>query len=171
MCSAFFSHIDNWNIAWTYSILYTCSTLLKQYSCPWRIYCVILRNIPLIWVRYLIKAINYLGWVKTLFQVRVVSANQSKWSLGWWMGTIYIYIISTQVNQVSKNATSSKENWFVIIINKGQFFVVRSKRTFLKNRIFSNMWHFWEGCPVSIILHLVQEYWCRKGILLLWEEG
>ena len=53
-----------------------------------------------------------------------------------------IYIISTQVNQVSKNATSSKENWFVIVINKGQFFVVRSKRTFPKNRIFSNMWHF-----------------------------
>ena len=89
MCSAFFSHIENWSIAWTYSILYTCSTVLKQYSCPWRIHCVFLRNIPLIWVRYLIKAINYLGWFKTLFQVRVVSANQSKWSLGWWMGTIY----------------------------------------------------------------------------------
>ena len=92
MCSAFFSQIEKWNIVWTYSILYTCSTLLKQYSCPWRIYCVILRNIPLIWVRYLIKAINYLGWFKTLFQVRVVSANQSKWSLGWSMGIMYINI-------------------------------------------------------------------------------
>ena len=50
--------------------------------------------------------------------------------------------IFQQENQVSKNATSSKEYWFVIIINKGQFFVVRSKRTVLKNLIFSNMWHF-----------------------------
>ena len=172
MCSAFFNHIEKWNIVWTSSILYTCSTLLKEYSCPWRICCVILRNIPLIWVRYLIKAIDYLGWVKTLFQVRVVSANQSKWSLGWSMGIMYINIyISTQVNQVSKIATSSKENWLVIIVNKWQCSVVRSERTFLKNLTFPNMWHFWEGCPVSIILHLVQEYWCRKGILLLWEEG
>ena len=174
MCSAFFSHIENWNIAWTYSILYTCSTFLKQYSCPWRIHCVSLRNIPLIWVRSLIKAIDYLGWVKTLFQVRVVSANQSKWSLGWSMGIMCIYIytyISTQVNQVSQNAISSKENWVVIIINKWQCSVVRSERTFLKNLTFPNMWHFWEGCPVSIILHFVQEYWFRKGVLLLWEEG
>ena len=92
MCSTFFSHIDNWNIAWTYSILFLCNTFLKQYSCPWRIHCVFLGNISLIWVRYSIKAIDYLGWVKTLFQVRVVPANQSKWSLGWSMGKMYITI-------------------------------------------------------------------------------
>ena len=83
--------------------------------------------------------------------MRVVSANQSKSSLGRSMGIIYIYIysiylyiytyISTKVNQVSKNATS-KENWFVIIINKGQCSVVRSERTFLKNLTCPNMWHF-----------------------------
>ena len=45
-----------------YSILYACSTLLKGHRRPWRICCFILCNIPLTWVRYLIKRIHY-RWI------------------------------------------------------------------------------------------------------------
>ena len=69
--------------------------------------------------------------------MRVVPLNQRKWSLGWSRGVIHI---STKVIQVSKNATSSKEYWFAI--NKGQYSVVRSERTVLKNLTFPNIWHF-----------------------------
>jgi hypothetical protein len=50
-----------WSIIWTYAILYACSTLLKGYSRPWSICYFVLCNLPLIWVRYVIKKYIIVG--------------------------------------------------------------------------------------------------------------
>ena len=64
-CASLNRTVRQGHLTLTYSILHACSTLLKEYSRPWRIRCSIcamlfnLCNAPLIWVRCLIKRIHY----------------------------------------------------------------------------------------------------------------
>ena len=110
------------NIVWTYGILYACSTLLKEYSRFWRMFCWICETSPyIIWVRYLIKQTQLL-----LDSIANISFSESCLNEGW-SDQEEEYTCQTKVVEFFKNAASSQEVLFAIQDNMLLFCV--KKRT------------------------------------------
>ena len=95
---------------------------LKEYSRFWRMFCWILWNIPLIWVRYLIKGTQLL-----LDSIENMSFSESCLNEGW-SDQEEEYTCQTKVVQFSKNAASSHEVLFAIQDNMLLFCVKKRKR-------------------------------------------